>query len=617
MMTSINGYLVERHHKNILKMLLPEEDQDTTLRSQGTSFYNASDFPLLTFTMDYLGVAGHHTKPWKIEPLKNWWETAVEDKISRNKSIVIASTPPLVDREYIATLDGGIIHEALHSVFTVRGFELDWERLSDLFNECWDAEVNYQKKKKLFKSVWNLYEDAMIERKGVERWPTILPKLERLHQFIWEMEAANRKKASWGLISYLCCYLRDVIEHYEHLAPLEDYPEVAKQIVKALFQEQIEASETTQDSYDTLRLTFQTMSIFARISELAKAMSVENIKEDDSEDVEEASETDTMDPQDALEDKAKKLREVFKDAGSEFRRPVPYCDFDTTYKVEPSTDPHLSGHLEDAKRRNQGLRTQMALYFRGTTKTRNQRYLRTGRNIMGKALYRVGFEKDPKIFQKKIREPGINTAVQMMIDESNSMNNLRVLREEATLYFATLFKDLQIPWRCLGFRYNLDLFDDKVISLLQEAVREHGREYLDQFTRICPVVYPLYHDWGDGSTLREMSRLLSVKNVGGTPLLDAIWKGAQDLQGRPEQRKLLVVITDGEPTGQPPGKLLQRTTANLLEDLYHDTDIDVLVVNLGDFDSSYLPQHSAIQVQSTHELTSEISTWVLQKAQQH
>jgi hypothetical protein len=235
-------------------------DEDVTLTSRGDRYYNKNDFPVLYFLLAFCEwhELGNSLDETSIEHIAR---QALDDLDGHNE-IVIASTPEELDSEDMRRLDGGIIHEALHSIYTVTGEELDVERMKDIMLDEYVSDLPYGKKASLLKNLFNIYEDAFIERKGVQRYKGAQNKLQALQDEVWEMEKEAREQRSFTPpIGDFMGYLRDrVQDHYLNGAPVDRYDEDVKQVVDEDFGDLIEESRKAQSSYDTFELAFRTLN---------------------------------------------------------------------------------------------------------------------------------------------------------------------------------------------------------------------------------------------------------------------------------------------------------------------------------------------------------------------
>lgn len=321
---TVQGSTIASGHQTFVRAILDESD--VTLESKGKRFYNENDFPPLVWMLEF--TEWHETGAAlgrdKIESLGR---KALGNLQGKNR-IVIASTPEQVSREMMSRLDGGIIHEALHSLYTKRGDSLDYDRLEDILDKHYKPNLPYRRKAKLLKTFWNIYEDTYIERCGVDRYKGAQSKLQSVQELVWEMEkwgrtahppdgqpiivdkSGNEPKIvkditkyleenfsfvdpdqvtiqelqnkidrkedaelhkAWRPIDHLVQHIRDRCqEAYLTGAPFDDYLDEAKEVAEDNFGHIIEASRKTESTYDTMELAFETLAILDDLSDYNK-----------------------------------------------------------------------------------------------------------------------------------------------------------------------------------------------------------------------------------------------------------------------------------------------------------------------------------------------------------
>lgn len=250
-------------------------DSRVRVISRGKQFYNSNNFCVLQFLLcipEYFEAHGKVTK-WTLADVRAV-NSMVRKALPNDNKIVIASTPAWVDERYMRLLNGGILHECAHSLYTTIGYAVDEDRMLDILTNYYDPDVEIELKIGLMKKIWNIFEDAYIERKLQGLFRGALPMLQEVHQFVWDLERTGRNLQPGEMgqmddgtvvkgfepIDHFSCYLRDRIEHYLNGAPLREYNAEARDIVDSQFAEEIADSDHTEDTYDTLVLAFRTMS---------------------------------------------------------------------------------------------------------------------------------------------------------------------------------------------------------------------------------------------------------------------------------------------------------------------------------------------------------------------
>ena len=182
-----------------------------------------------------------------------------------------------------------------------------------------------------------------------------------------------------------------------------------------------------------------------------------------------------------------------------------------------------------------------------------------GRRMDGKRLHRLP-QGDTRIFQRKQTKAAPNTAVHLLLDKSESMGyqvtdsqgqpmgSRMPIALEATLALALAFEG--IPGVNPGVTAFPGSHDDSVFRLL-----EHGQ------------------------LLNARTGAFSLAATGSTPMTEAIWFGAASLLQCREPRKVIMVMTDGQPNDT-------LSTLELLQRC-QDSGIETVGVGLG-LDVSHL-----------------------------
>lgn len=146
----------------------------------------------------------------------------------------------------------------------------------------------------------------------------------------------------------------------------------------------------------------------------------------------------------------------------------------------------------------------------------NSRTKRSGRKLDGKRLARI-VTGDTRIFKERSDRKQANTAVHLLADLSSSMNGYQAsVAREASLAIALALEG--IPGVNPAVTYFCGHGDDPVRSALR-----HGE-----------------------SARRQAHRFIESSR-GYTPMAEAIWHGAFELTKSREARRILIVITDGDP----------------------------------------------------------------------
>ena len=192
------------------------------------------------------------------------------------------------------------------------------------------------------------------------------------------------------------------------------------------------------------------------------------------------------------------------------------------------------------------------------TLSRSQHACR-GRRMDGKRLHRLPLG-ETKVFQRKQFKAAPNTAIHLLLDKSESMGyqvsdsqgqplgSRMPIALEATLALALAFEG--IPGVNPGVTAFPGRYDASVFRLLEHGQRVNAR-----------------------------TGAFSLAATGSTPMTEAIWFGAASLLRCREPRKVLMVMTDGQPNDT-------LSTLELLQRC-RDSGIETVGVGLG-LDVSHL-----------------------------
>ena len=128
---------------------------------------------------------------------------------------------------------------------------------------------------------------------------------------------------------------------------------------------------------------------------------------------------------------------------------------------------------------------------------------------------------NPRIFRREHNQPGQNSAVQLLLDCSGSMSGAPIqLARQACYAVAKALEPIK------GVNAAVTAFP--AITEGERGVKplvRHGEKVSTQF---------------------------GVEGIGGTPLAPALWWVMQNLYAQKEERKIVIIITDGRPDNVPP-----------------------------------------------------------------
>lgn len=165
------------------------------------------------------------------------------------------------------------------------------------------------------------------------------------------------------------------------------------------------------------------------------------------------------------------------------------------------------------------------------------RRARRGRTLSPGALHRVAVG-DPRVFQRREERAAPNTAVHLLVDLSFSMaGGADRIALDAAMALALALEPLR------GVSCAATAFPGL-----------HGSP-----TRVTRIQ-------SHGDRVRGRAGAFVQSARGGTPLTGALWYAAADLLARPQARKVLITLTDGQPDDRASAAdLVARATAYGLE----------------------------------------------------
>jgi cobalamin biosynthesis protein CobT len=187
---------------------------------------------------------------------------------------------------------------------------------------------------------------------------------------------------------------------------------------------------------------------------------------------------------------------------------------------------------------------------------------RSGR-LHAASLHRIKVGDD-RVFSRKEEAVSLSTAITLLIDNSGSMSGPRMKLATETAYaLGTVLNKLGIAFECIGFTTNGNPGRDYL-----DALHQASRKY--PISRSLPLNMPKFKAFDERWTIPVQQRFAAV--FGGqrpcqmncTPEGCGLEFAAKRLLARPEERKILICMTDGEPgtqgsTGYVPGLYVNQS----------------------------------------------------------
>jgi cobalamin biosynthesis protein CobT len=176
-------------------------------------------------------------------------------------------------------------------------------------------------------------------------------------------------------------------------------------------------------------------------------------------------------------------------------------------------------------------------------------------------LHRI-LSGDDRVFTRREEAPTLDTAISLVIDNSGSMMGERLKLAAETAYaIGSVLHRLGVTFECLGFT---DATQDprcQTPGYLKEVAEAHA---IAPITRSTPIIMPKFKLFEERWLQPVQRRFAYVFNHGGgygpngqgvvpfgsTPEGCGVEFAARRLLARKEKRKIMIVMTDGEPGGQ-------------------------------------------------------------------
>ena len=181
----------------------------------------------------------------------------------------------------------------------------------------------------------------------------------------------------------------------------------------------------------------------------------------------------------------------------------------------------LSGqHIDAARRETVSLRTRLQALLQSMVRQRTA--LGTHGRLNTRTLHRLALG-DARLFLRQQQKKGLNTLVHILLDSSGSMNGKPLeLASMATFAVASALHSIT------GIHVAVSTFP-------ADSVQEKGMPRNPR--TVAPLLRP-------GEKLHTR---FQISASGGTPMAEALWWVLLDTHLRPQSRKVILLITDGEP----------------------------------------------------------------------
>jgi hypothetical protein len=190
--------------------------------AQGQMFFCTANFTLNKFIVQLCQWAKHHPdgipskghiKKWVTDANRSHYVTGHGERIntSPSKKIVIQSIPDVLTQRMIMALNGGLLHESAHLLYTHQS-RLDWKVMCSMVLPLWGKVKDWGKMQQALLSWTNLIEDIRIERLLRQNYANTATQLADLQDLILRMEGHEDGKfeSNAKALQVICGTFRDI-----------------------------------------------------------------------------------------------------------------------------------------------------------------------------------------------------------------------------------------------------------------------------------------------------------------------------------------------------------------------------------------------------------------------
>lgn len=223
------------------------------------------------------------------------------------------------------------------------------------------------------------------------------------------------------------------------------------------------------------------------------------------------------------------------------------------------------------------------------------------------SLYRIS-QGDPRVFQQKQEHVSKETAVTLLIDNSGSMGGIKMSTAMlAAFALSSTLDRVKIAHEVLGFTTG---HRGNVPQVVRDALqREYsaGNVYIE-YDRVEPIVMPIYKEFDERLSPLVKKRIAYAMNaqrgLAGNIDGESVEYAAMRLIKRPEKRKVMLVLSDGQPAG---GRLCQPHLRTVVNDCEKKFGIEM--IGIGIMDASvkrFYPKH--VVLNNVDDLPGQVMT---------
>ena len=377
----------------------------------------------------------------------------------------------------------------------------------------------------LIKNIWNIFEDWRVEQKLAERFPGCRTNLHWLiaHEFTKRM--GKPKNPAMQILSYMLLVVRawdveavaknrDIVGAFTQQA----YPDLFAKLNSLLEQVKVDC----HSSKDAMRHAKNAAALIKAESLKLDKEAKKQKENPDKKSGQTGNYKRTLSKQEGIKKLLKAGDSDLPDGlgervAGELEGAAPGNPMQGL-SVAVESPKHFSA-LEDDEI-NKVRRASAALHARLHSLLQSKTLVRRSGSRHGKLdtgrLYRLNH--DPKVFLRNGEKQGINTAVHILLDVSSSMRNKMELASQACFGIANSLHKIN------GISVGVTAFPaDPVLN------------------RVCSTVCPMLKHGQDLHTN------FSLHPSGSTPMGETIWWTMAQCYPLKENRKIILIITDGKP----------------------------------------------------------------------
>ena len=223
------------------------------------------------------------------------------------------------------------------------------------------------------------------------------------------------------------------------------------------------------------------------------------------------------------------------------------------------------------------------------------------------SLYRVT-QGDPRVFRQREEHVSKDTAVSLVVDNSGSMHGAKMkLAMISSFALSNVLDRVKITHEVIGFTTGTGAH---VPAIVRQAIQDEGYSMWNRtgvrYDRVEPIVMPIYKDFEERMTPLVKQRMayamFAQKGLAGNIDGESIEYAAMRLMKRSEKRKVMLVLSDGEPAGGP---LCQPHLRSVIKDCEEKYKIETIGIGImSSAVSRFYPRH--VVLRDLNELPGQI-----------